>query len=49
MELYRNALRSHLKYNESIYPAYYPAYWQQEPLASTLAKKQYAFMQEVYY
>jgi len=42
MELYRNALRSHPKYNESIYPAY----WQQEPLALILAKKQYAFMQE---
>ena len=42
MELYEKAVTKHPKYDESIYPAY----WQQEPLALTLAKKQYAFMQE---
>ena len=42
MELYEKALTKHPRYDESIYPAY----WQQEPLALTLAKKQYTFMQE---
>lgn len=42
MELYEKAVTKHPKYDESIYPAY----WQQEPLALTLAKKQYTFMQE---
>lgn len=42
MNLYEKAISKHPKYDESIYPAY----WQQEPLALILAKKQYLYMQQ---
>lgn len=42
MRLYNDAMRKNPTYaSERVYPAY----WQQEPMAMVLAKKQYAFMQ----